>query len=274
VTALDQWGNTKTDYVGTITFATDAGASALPANYAFTSPGDNGVHTFTSGVNLRSIGSFYVSVTDTVVGTATGSQIAIDVTPGVVDSFTVTSITDPTTTDNLESPIVTALDQWGNTKTDYVGTITFATDAGASALPANYTFTSPGDNGVHTFTNSVNLRSVGSFYVSVTDTVVGTATGSQTAIDVAPGVIDSFTVTSITDPTTPDNLPSPIVTALDQWGNTKTDYVGTITFATDAGISALPANYTFTSPGDNGVHTFTNGVNLRVPGVFYVNVTL
>ena len=137
--------------------------------------GDAGVRTFTNGVNFATTGSFYVRVNDTVLTTRTGEQTAIDVNPGALDHFTVTSITDPTTTDDDESPVVTAFDSDNNVKTDYVGTITFTSDDGSATLPADYTYL-VGDAGVKTFTNGVNFASVGSFYVRVNDTVLTTKT--------------------------------------------------------------------------------------------------
>jgi hypothetical protein len=60
------------------------------------------------------------------------------------------------------------------------------------------------------------------------------------------------------------------VTALDANGNIDTGYQGTVTFSTtdsDAGV-VLPADYMFTigQGGDNGVHTFPDGVTLVTVG--------
>ena len=269
VTAFDSDNNVKTDYVGTITFTSDDGSAALPADYTYL-VGDAGVKTFTNSVNFDTTGSFYVRVNDTVLTTKTGEQTAIDVNPGALDHFTVTSITDPTDTDADESPVVTAFDADNNIKTDYVGTIAFTSDDGSATLPADYTYL-VGDSGVKTFTNGVNFATTGSFYVRVNDTVLTTKTGEQTAIDVNPGALDHFTVTSITDPTTTDDDESPVVTAFDADNNIKTDYVGTITFTSDDGSATLPADYTYLV-GDAGARTFTNGVNFATTGSFYVRV--
>ena len=269
VTAFDSDNNVKTDYVGTITFTSDDGSASLPADYTYL-VGDAGVKTFTNGVNFATTGTYYVRVNDTVFTTKTGEQSNIDVNPGALDHFTVASITDPTTTDADESPVVTAFDADNNIKTDYVGTITFTSDDGAASLPADYTYL-VGDAGVKTFTNGVNFDTTGSFYVRVNDTVLTTKTGEQTAIDVNPGALDHFTVASITDPTTTDNDESPVVTAFDADNNIKTDYVGTITFTSDDGAASLPADYTYLV-GDAGVKTFTNGVNFDTTGTFYVRV--
>src|SRR5262249_27483217 len=57
------------------------------------------------------------------------------------------------------------------------------------------------------------------------------------------------------------------VTAQDQFNNTATSYTGTVHFTTSHGGAGvgLPADYTFVA-GDNGGHTFTNGVTLAPAG--------
>ena len=64
------------------------------------------------------------------------------------------------------------------------------------------------------------------------------------------------------------------VTALDAFNNMATGYAGTVHFTkTDSGTGvSVPANYTFTG-GDNGVHTFTNGVTFVTAGSQSVTAT-
>jgi hypothetical protein len=61
-----------------------------------------------------------------------------------------------------------------------------------------------------------------------------------------------------------------IVTALDPYGNTATNYQGTLAFSTsdtNPGV-VLPAPYTFTAgnAADNGLHDFAAQVTLLTPG--------
>jgi hypothetical protein len=78
------------------------------------------------------------------------------------------------------SVTVTAQDQFGNTITNYTGTVHFTSNDGAATLPANYTFIA-GDNGVHTFNNGVTLNTAGSKTVTATDPVTnGGINGSAT----------------------------------------------------------------------------------------------
>src|SRR5260370_1050189 len=72
---------------------------------------------------------------------------------------------------------VTALDQFNNTVTNYTGTVQFTSSDGQALLPGNYTFVA-GDNGVHTFSNGVTLKTAGSQTVTATDG--GGHTGSAT----------------------------------------------------------------------------------------------
>jgi hypothetical protein len=84
VTALDLYGNVDTSYQGTVTFSTtDADpAVVLPADYTFTTGdgGDNGMHSFSGGVTLITVGDQTLTVTDTVSG-ITG-RVTITVGPG------------------------------------------------------------------------------------------------------------------------------------------------------------------------------------------------
>jgi hypothetical protein len=84
ITALDPSGNIDPSYQGTVTFSvSDADpAVVLPADYTFTTGngGDNGVHTFSGGVTLLTVGDQTLTVTDQVSG-ITGSA-TITVGPG------------------------------------------------------------------------------------------------------------------------------------------------------------------------------------------------
>jgi hypothetical protein len=81
ITALDPHGNIDTSYQGTVTFSTtdpDSGV-VLPADYTFTTGvgGDNGVHTFSGGVTLVTVGDQTLTFTDTVSGIAGSATITV-----------------------------------------------------------------------------------------------------------------------------------------------------------------------------------------------------
>jgi streptogramin lyase len=81
VTALDPSGNIDTNYQGTVIFSTsdlDPGV-ALPADYTFTTGdgGDNGVHTFSGGVVLVTVGAQTLTGTDTLNGISGSATVTV-----------------------------------------------------------------------------------------------------------------------------------------------------------------------------------------------------
>jgi len=83
---------------------------------------------------------------------------------------------------------LTARNTLGNIDSSYRGTVSFTSTSGTADLPASYTFTAS-DGGVHTFTNAVKFYEVGTFIVSVEDTI-------------NPALIDSASIT-VTTPEVP-----------------------------------------------------------------------
>jgi hypothetical protein len=268
VVAKDASNNTLTGYTGTIHFASsDSNSPTLPSNYTFVG-GDNGSQTFTNGVTLKTSGSQTVTVNDTVQTSKTGTA-TISVSAGALDHFSV-SAPGSATAGTAFSATVIAKDVFDNTLTGYTGTIHFASsDSNSPVLPSNYTYVA-GDNGSHTFTNGVTLKTSGSQTVTVNDTVQTSKTGSAT-INVSAGALDHFSV-SAPGTATAGTAFTVSATAKDVFNNTLTGYTGTIHFASsDSNSPTLPSNYTFVG-GDNGSHTFTNGVTLKTPGSQTVTV--
>jgi hypothetical protein len=118
---------------------------------------------------------------------ATSNQVA------TLDRFTVTPTGVGETAGIAFSVTVTAIDHDGATMTAYAGTAHFSSSDGSAVLPPNYQFTTGAgnDNGAHTFTNGVTLRSAGSgMPVSVNDTVVSglAGTASYTVAKASPGL--------------------------------------------------------------------------------------
>jgi hypothetical protein len=74
IQAVDPFGNMATGYLGTVSFHssdTDARASLL-SNYTFTAA-DSGVHFFTNGMILRTVGNQTVTATDTLDASINGN---------------------------------------------------------------------------------------------------------------------------------------------------------------------------------------------------------
>src|SRR5207253_3052161 len=140
-------------------------------------------------------------------------------------------------------------------------TVYFTVSAdGQANLPVDYTFTG-GDNGVHTFTNGVTLRTSGGQTDTATDTANGAITGG-TSVSVSAAAASRFTLSAPASATAGAAF-TVTVTAFDQFGNTAAGYRGTVRLAAPTDVQAvLPGNYAF-STGDGGAHTFTNGVTLK-----------
>jgi hypothetical protein len=271
VTAQDANGNTAPGYTGTVHFTSSDVQAGLPADYTFTAD-DHGVHTFTNVVALKTAGPQSITATDTNDGTVAGTQSGIAVSPAAADHFAVTtSAAGPDVAGTAFDVMVTVQDAYNNTVPGYTGTVHFSSaDPYGATLPADYTF-QPTDAGVATFTAGATLYTAGLQDVTVTDaannlsgtTNVNVAAGSAVAFQlVASSTVPSGTAFNVT------------VVAVDGFGNTDTNYTGTVTFSTDdtdPGVM-LPPNYTFQST-DAGTVTFSGGVTLLTPGTRTVTVS-
>lgn len=274
VTAYDTTGNIMTSYSGQVYYTSTDSQATLP--YTFSSrytfvPADNGVHTFLGpGFNLKTSGQMTITITDLSAAVSTTSSL-ITVNAASASILTVSGFPSSVTAGNPGSIIVTAKDAYGNTVTSYTGTVHISSSDAQAALPANYAFTA-GDNGLHTFSNGVTLKTAGSQLITATDTVTGSITGSETGITVNPNAAISLTVTGFLSPVATGTTGSITVTAKDAYGNTATGYLGTVKITSSDGAATLPANYQFTS-GNNGVYTFTNGVTLKTKGTQSITAT-
>ena len=262
VTALDPYNNTASGYGGIVHFTSSDGQASLPADYTFTAA-DAGVHTFTSGVTLKTAGSQTVTATDAVTGSITGSA-TVGVTAAAASTMTVAGFPSPVTAGVAGSFTVTLRDAYGNVATGYTGTVHFTSSDGKAVLPANYTFTSV-DAGKHTF--SATLKTAGTQSIKASD---GTLAATDAGITVKPAAASKFILVAPSS-VEPGVAFSLTIKVEDAYGNVVTGYVGTVHFSSSDSRAALPANYTFKA-GDDGVHTFT-GLVLRKPGNQTITVT-
>jgi streptogramin lyase len=269
VTAITTQGAVAIGYTGTVSFtSSDLYPGMLPATYTFTSS-DQGVHTFTGGVTLFTAGTQTLTVQDTTDSSIAGSA-AITVSASSASSLLLAA--PPTAVAGSAFNVtVTALDPYGNVAIGYTGTVTL-TSSDRNPQPSDYTFT-PSDSGMHTF--GLTLDTAAPQTLSAWDAANSSIRGSATVVVGAAKAID-FLVTAPGTAVagTPFDV---IVTALDLFGNTVTNYQGTVTFSSsdkDPRV-VLPANYTFTvgNDGDNGVHTFPSEVTLITPGLQLVFAT-
>jgi hypothetical protein len=258
VTAINGFGNTKTDFTGTVTLSTNDGNSPNPSNAApiFTPAShtfvaaDNGQFAFKAKLfNAKS------GVTITAAsGGKTGTSNMFSVLPASINSVQVTPATAgvaPGGTQNFEAK---AFDQYSNqVVTTFSWDVSPETGFG-SVSPTSSAATT-------TFTAAA----------SVTDPITGTVTASaggktgssNVTVGAVPGVLHHFNISPIPDQVagTPFLF---TVSAKDNTGATITTFSGTVNITTNNGNSPAPSNtppafsamsHTFV-PGDNGQFTF------------------
>jgi plastocyanin len=268
VTAVDANGNTVTGYTGTVGFSSTDSSAVLPAHYTFTSS-DQGTHMFSGGVTLVTPGSQTLTVQDAANASITGSA-TISVNAVSVAHLSLTAPANATA-GSAFNVTVTAVDSNGNAVSGFTGTVTF-TSLEPNPQPTDYTFTAS-DNGSHTF--SATLFTAGAQTLMARDAVHEGLTGEATVtVQSAPASHFLVTAPSSVSSGSPFDL---LITALDPWDNTDTNYQGTVAFSTsdaDHGV-VLPAVFTWTtgSDGDNGLHDFLAGVTLVTSGEQTLTVT-
>ena len=248
VTAVDAFsGTTLTHFNGAVQFSSNDSLATLPGNVTLT----NGVGTFT--VTLKTAGSDTVTVVG--AGSDAGSNSAtatVTVSPANLNHFTVTA---PAIAHEGSAFAITvsAADVYGNTITNFSGTVQFAKSDSATgaAVPANYTFGS-GDHGVHVFTNGVIFYTVATDTVTATDTLNSAITGSA-----AVTVGQTHFAISVPSSTTAGNNFVVTVTAEDSLNNTVTGYSGTVHLGSSDMQAQLSADSTLTS----GVGSFAVSLN-------------
>jgi hypothetical protein len=272
VTATDLYGNTATGYRGTIRFTSTDPAAVLPANYAFTAA-DNGVHTFTSGVTLKTAGSRSVTTTDTTTASITGVA-ASTVSAASATSMTLTGIANPTASGASTAGTVTARDAYGNVATGYTGTVHFTSTDAAATLPADYTFTGA-DAGTHAFSGIV-LRTAGNQGVTAT---AGALSATQSPITVQPGSLHHLVISPASATITAGGSRTFTAQGRDASNNNLGDVTGGTTFTispngscttNSCGATAAGAH---TVTGTNGAATGTASLTVE-PAAPVVTVTL
>lgn len=248
VTAQDAFGNIATGYTGSIHFTSSDSQATLPNDYTFTAA-DAGQHSMTA--TLKTAGTQSITATDTVNSGIQGKQGGVIVSPNIAVTFDLTM--NPATAGKPASITVTARDAFGNRATGYLGSVHFTSTDAHGALPPDYTFTAA-DQGSHTF--SVTLQTAGPQKVTVTDTANASMTATGPAVTVSPAATSTLVVDGFPAFVTAGSSGNLRVMAEDAFGNTTTDYTGTVHFTSTDAQAVLPADYTFTAT-NAGVHNFS-----------------
>ena len=267
VTAKDAAGSTLTSYTGTVDFSTSdtAAGVTLPASYSFTG-GDNGTHTFSSGVTLDTAGAQTVTVKDDAYNSITTSD---DVT---VDALAATrlQITGDTTepAGTLDALTISALDPYGNVDTTYSGTksITVNGGAGSNSGTQPYVYDSLGSThalGAISVTFAAGVASGGvggasadelkiflpaaaTNVITATDGTISTAGSDRLSVTVTPLTADHFGLAVTESTSTAGSTNYITLYAQDTYGNVDTSYDSG---GGGAGCTALTWSGASTSPG-------------------------
>jgi hypothetical protein len=263
LTAQDPYGNTATGYTGTVHFTSaDPYGASLPADYTFQAS-DQGVHTFAGGAALYTAGTWDVTASETssgITGTANVNVMAAPASQFVVS----TDAANPDIAGTAFDVTVVATDPYGNTDTNYTGTVHFSSaDPYGASLPADYTF-QPSDQGVASFSGMTALYTAGTWDVTATDTGSGISGAAFVNVQAAPAVALQVVAPASAASGAAFDM---TVIAVDSYGNTDTNFQGTVTFSTsdpDPGV-LLPPDYAF-QVSDAGMVTFPGGVTLITPG--------
>ncbi|MGD0451655.1 MAG: Ig-like domain repeat protein, partial [Candidatus Bathyarchaeia archaeon] len=257
----DQYGNPVNARSGGVT-VTLSPSGVWYSNSGGTTLISNNQRTISSGSSSTS--SFYFKSTAaglfSLVASATGytsASASLTVNAASATSFVVSGFPSPTIAGAAHSVTVTAKDQYGNVATAFSGTVTITSSDLAATLPPPGSLT----NGVGSF--SVTLKTSGTQSISATS---GSVSGSQVGIQVnAAGA--TYFVVAAPDSAIAGKAFSITVTAKDQYGNTVTNYAGTVHFTSCDAQAILPADSGLT----NGVGSFS--VTLETDGYRVITAT-
>jgi hypothetical protein len=258
VTALDAFGNSATNYNGTVEFSTSDSVGTIPANVTVT----GGVGTFSA--TLTTAGSQTILATDIANGSITGASNSIAVSPAALTKFALRAPA-TTTAGNVITLQVTAQDQFNNTVTSFASPVVFSTNdtqvTAGNGLPVASTLI----NGSGSY--GVILRTAGRKMVINVGDSTDPSINDGDDVNVDPGLPVQIVVS---DPTNTAGLPTTLTVAVeDQFNNVVTSFNGTVAFtSSDQGpATVVPAPTTLTS----GVGVFS--VTLTTAGNQTVTVT-
>ncbi|HDH63460.1 MAG TPA: hypothetical protein ENF66_02055, partial [Firmicutes bacterium] len=270
IKALDSNGLVDAGYTGSVNLTVNssvgltisASTPALP--YTFVAA-DAGVKTFQITLSGSNISIPWNTATITADdGSINGTSSGFQVTGGVPNHFKIDlSSTNIIAGDSITFTVIVH-DVYHNIVADYNQTVIFtSSDPQAVFSPSTYTFI-PADNGVHTFVNGVTLKTAGSQTITVSDSSISS---TSSAITVGFSTLHHFNVTASTLTPTAGLAFDLTVTAVDEYNNTITNYLGTVHFtSTDPNTNVvLPSDYTFVAV-DSGTHMFVGGVTLCTAG--------
>jgi hypothetical protein len=220
VSVYDQFDNfvaTATTAV-TVAIGNNPGGGTLSGTK--TANAVSGIATF-ADLSIDKAGVGY-TLSASAGGMTAVESAAFDISHAEVKSFDLAGPGSVTAGDGFDVT-VTAKDDFGNTVTDYTGTVTFDSGDPLAELPGDYTFV-PGDLGVHVVAG-FKLKTAGTQLVGAEDTANAAINGQDSvAVDPAPAVELFFAVqpsrAGMDDPISP----AVEVAGRDAFGNVDSNY--------------------------------------------------
>ena len=236
----------------TFTVVSGGGLGTLPADpYVVWTVGGQATAVLTAGTQAGQV----------TISAATGGlmeQISVTLRPGPLTAFEVDGYSTSAYAGSglQQGPRVTALDGYGNVKTDYMGSVYFLTSDPQATLSvtaeAPYAFTVE-DQGIHTLDGSgFILGTVGMQVITVTDGVFITATSP---IQVRPGVaVGSIELSLGNQVITAGLAVTCTVEAFDGYGNSMGDWTPWCDYSIEEEAKGQWAGNVYTSEVDGTWH--------------------
>jgi hypothetical protein len=254
VRVLDANDNPITGFTGSVSFTSTDDVAIVPGPYTFLAS-ENGSHTFSAGVTLKTAGTQSVTATVTATGVNLTRKHDVVVSAAGVDHLAVSGVGTSIPTAFPQNVTVVAQDAYGNPVGSYRGKVHFSSEDVSTTLPADYTFTQE-DEGSHTFTKGVQFAKVGRFSVTATDTTNAAINGAERNIDVVAGAANHLSASGISATVVAGQAKTVTVTALDSADNTAPSYRDTVTMTSnDTRATFTPPTHTYLA-SDNGIATF------------------
>lgn len=281
---------TVTNPAFTISLFTSPAALLFPANAASVEAGTvNGVATFNVNVHLAGTYNFVATASD--CSGASSNAVAINPGPASALTFvaqpadTVAGFDDGTIPPPAVSPILSALgepveiavtDSFGNIVTGRTDTITVSINFGTAgaSLTGNLAAVagSPGSQDTPPYTtidsvalfDNLNINLAGGYTLRAQ--AAGLSDGISSSFKITPDAASYLVVSNIANPSVLGVATSMTVTAKDQFGNTDSNYLGTVTFTTNDSATTVPPDEPFIV-SDIGEHNFPGGVVFNAVGL-------
>ena len=259
LTAQDAYGNVASQWQGAVDLSADDANAQLPAQARFDA-GDAGVHVIPMALVAERSGLLQVVAQ---VGAALGTGYLF-VRPQAADALLLTLPSQVVAGDFL-TPVVTAIDTFGNIAVDFAGPLSWSSRLPGSTLPVGVTMT-PANGGEVQLVGSLQLTYAGADVVTVTGGTAA-ALAVQAPVSVAAGPPAAVHIT--TSATTPRaGVAEDIrVAVVDGWGNASPAFTGVVQLSCSDARATLPDGGTVTfAAGDAGSRIYPAGLTLFTAG--------